>query len=336
MVRHNIPCASLTVTRNGHIVVDRAYGYRDPSRTAPLPTGMLFRIASLDKLVFATAAERMIAEGVIVGPTHERFTRDLKIFASLRRAGVLGTELADVDPRLYEVTIGQMLEHRSGIAVTYPDVKKVQEFLRVSRLPTSLDMLKYRVHGKLKYDPGAQWEYNNTANEMLWAIMQWINGGWAETVGKYVFTPAGTNGFGLSKTRPRDRSPQEVWYATARMARSIFPEDCGALLPVTDGGGMSFDSTLITSSAALARYLSTWYMGTGRPLVDSRGELAPGNDNGLGIYYGGWDGTWTMALQRRWTLTNVVVLFNHREERAGVKETDLGQAFSAVLDRLGW
>jgi CubicO group peptidase (beta-lactamase class C family) len=336
MVRHDIPCASLTITHNGKVVINRAYGYKNKARTKPLPTGTLFRMASLDKMVFHTAVERMMAEGVHVKATGEPFTRDLKIFRSLQKAGILSPELTNIDPRLYDVTVGQLCDHTSGIEVYYPSIKEVQGYYRITRLPTGMEFLKFKVNRKLKYDPGTHYEYNNTGNELLWYILQWVAGDWRKAVGKYVFTPAGTREIGISKTRPKERSRKEVWYSTRWTAPSIFPEDHGKLLPVTDGGATDFDMTLIASSEALARYLSTWYMGTGRPLVDAQGNLAKGNDNGYGVYYGSWDGTWSMMLQRRWTLTNVVVLFNHREERQGVESTDLSQAFSVAMDRVGW
>jgi CubicO group peptidase (beta-lactamase class C family) len=337
MVRHDIPCASLTVTKDGRIVINRAYGYADIERTRPLPTGTLFRMASLDKMLFRTAVDRMIASGVRLKETGEPFTRDLKIFRSLQKAGRLAPEFEDIDPRIYDVTIGQLCEHTSGIEIHYPSMQEVQGFLHITRLPNPLEWLKFRASRKLKYDPGTHYEYNNTGNDVLWCALQWVNGGWRETLGAYVFLPAGAADFGVSKTRPGDRSRREVWYSTQNTAPSMFPEDRGKPLPVTDGGGaIDFDMAPIASSEALARYLCTWYMGTGRPLVDAQGRLANGNDNGLGVYYGAWDGTWSMMLQRRWTLTNVVVLFNHREERPGVESTDLGKIFSGLLDRMGW
>lgn len=337
MVRHQIPCASLSIAHEGVVVVDRAYGYKDQSRTQALPPGTLFRMASLDKMLFTTAAERMVAEGVVIGATGERFTLDLRIFETLRNAGVLGVNLSSVDPRLYDVTIGHLLTHKSGIAVTYPAVKDVQEFLGIDRPPNAMDMLRFKIHGALKSTPGSTYEYNNTASEMLWAILQWINGGWRETIDRYVLGPAGTSEFDLSRTRPADRNANEVWYSTRNLGASIYPDDRGALLPVTDGGGsVNFDNALIASSEALVRYLNMWYVGSGRPLLDAQGKLATGNDNGLHYWYGAWDGTWAMALQRRWTLTNVVVLFNHREERPGVESTTLHDAFGAEMDRAGW
>jgi CubicO group peptidase (beta-lactamase class C family) len=336
MIRQQIPCGSLTVTRNGKVVINRAYGYKDKERTKPLPTGSLFRIASLDKMVIRTAVDRMIIEGKQIPGTEDPFIRDIKIFRSLQNAGVLGSELKNADPRLFDVTIGQMVDHKSGIAIYYPSMKEVQAFFHTSQLPTDMEILRYLACRKLKDTPGAREEYNNTANGMLWLIIQWINGGMLNTLRHYVYGPADTTEFGVSKTRPKDRNANEVWYSTGRTGASIYSEDNGKMLPMTDGGSQLFDTTMIASSEALARYLSTWYMGTGRPLVDTKGNLAQGNDNGFGVYYGAWDGTWTMMFQRRWTLSNCVLLFNQREERPGVESMDIASPFIVIMEKIGW
>ena len=77
-------------------------------------------------------------------------------------------------------------------------------------------------------------------------------------------------------------------------------------------------------------------MGTGRPLMDATGKLAQGNDNGIGIYKGSWDGVFTMMFQKRWTLNNCVLLFNQREERPGVTQGELYQPLYDVIEEIGW
>ncbi|MEI6501969.1 MAG: serine hydrolase domain-containing protein [Armatimonadota bacterium] len=338
MKRHAIPCASLAVSKDGKVVAKRAYGYAEPAHTRPLQTDALFRIASCDKMLMASAVDRLAAEGWTVQGTGETFDRDLRIFRSMKAVGFIGPELTNVDPRLYDVTIGQMVDHKSGIAVLYPPVGDVQAFLKLDRLPKQSEVIKWHINQKLTADPGSKGAsyYNNTAYGMLYGIVEWLTGSTMVYIRDHVLETAGSTEIDLSRTRPSDRNPKEVWYSTLNTGVSIFPEDAGARLPTTDGGTVSWDDTLIFSAEALVRYLSKWYIGTGKPLLDDKGQLASGLDNGFGIYYGEYVGTLTTMFQRRWTMCNAALLFNQNEGPPGVAAEDIAKPLLDVLEKTGW
>jgi len=334
MVYHAIPLGSLAVSKDGVVAVKRAYGYREREGKTPLATDALFRPASLDKQIARSAVHQMIDEGRTVTATGETLALGLKVFASLRQAGVIGPELKDVDPRLYDVTIEDLLEHRSGIEVCYPSVEEVRQFFGLTRMPNAIDYLKWHANRPLKSAPGTVQEYNNTAYAMVRHIIEWLTGDWPAYVREHIFEPAGSLEVVRSRTKPSDRDPREVWYDTGATGPSIFPEDNGRLLPTTDGGAISQDEGIAVSAEALVRYLSYWYCASARRLLDDNGNLL--TDNGMHIFFGSSDGVSSAMFQCRWTLCNFAVLFNHREERPDIEPLDYTKAIQEVLKGVNW
>jgi hypothetical protein len=331
---YEIPTGSFALTKDGRLLAVRAYGYYDAECTRPLTPVAMFRMASLDKMIIRTAIGLLIEMKRRTPVTDELITRDLRIFRTLKNAGIIGKRIPIEDPRLLEVTIGQMIDHTSGIAIEYPAISAVRESLGLHGMPDQLDFLRWHASRRLETDPGAVEKYNNTANVLLWYSIHWLTGNALNFLQQQVFPSGISSEVALSRTRSKDRLRSEVWYSTKRMAPSIYPEDEGKQLPVTDGGRDLYDYAMIASARALVLYCDRWYMGLGVPLFDRPGHLA--KDNGWTIYNGSWDGVSSTMFQRRWSLCNAALLFNHREERDGIKPTDMAEMLVNVIEPLGW
>ncbi|MCX6359848.1 MAG: serine hydrolase [Armatimonadetes bacterium] len=336
MRAHEIPSGSLALSKDGVVVAERAYGFYDRGRSRRLTPSAMFRLASVDKMIIRSAIGRIIALGRLAPLTGEPVTRDLRPFRTLQAAGLLGPPVIVADPRMLDVTVGQMIDHTSGIAIEYPAVAAIRADLGVTRMPTQLDVLRWFAGRKLESDPGRAEKYNNTANMLLWHCVHWLTGDALRLLHTEVFPVGLAAEVALSRTRPQDRQPNEVWYSTRGMAPSIYPDDAGRQLPVTDGGRDLYDHTMIASARALVGYCGRLAMATGKPLLDERGRLAPGIDNGWTIYFGSWDGTSTMIFQRRWSMCHAALLFNHREERPGIKQADAAKTVLDVIEPLKW
>jgi CubicO group peptidase (beta-lactamase class C family) len=337
MEEHEIPSGSLAVSKDGSLLVKRAYGYLDKDEKKALPVNAKFRLASIDKIITATGVEMMCRLGPKVEPTGEVFHRDLRVFRALWKAGVRPPEGAKPDPRIFEITVGHLLEHKSGLA-DLGTAREAMKGLVLTELPTPLDYLRCNFLHPLTFDPGAKSEYSNTGYATLRFILHWLSGDFLAFMKKHVLFPTGARDFGLTKCRPSERDPKEVWYSTKFNGPSLFPEDGGKECPGPEGGaGEYYDSTLVltASAEAVVRYLDFWYFGAARLLRDPRtGKLAQGNDNGGSIYFGSMIGAATMMTQRRHTMCNVALLFNHREEREG-RKSDMGTPVISVLEAVG-
>jgi hypothetical protein len=91
-----------------------------------------------------------------------------------------------------------------------------------------------------------------------------------------------------------------------------------------------------TSAEAVMRYLSSWYFGEAwRVWTEDPAHLAPGLNNGGGVYFGGITGIRTMMHHRRRTMCNFAFLMNWVRTRPGVKERTSTNGWSRCARRSG-
>ena len=100
---NEIPGAALAVAKEGRLVYARGFGWADRENRKPVQPHSLFRIASISKPITAVAILRLVDKG--------KLKLDDKAFALLSHKPHLGKD-TKVDPRLKEVTIRHLLQHR--------------------------------------------------------------------------------------------------------------------------------------------------------------------------------------------------------------------------------
>ncbi|MFD0474335.1 serine hydrolase domain-containing protein [Nonomuraea thailandensis] len=99
IVERAISCAQLAITKNGKLVLARAYRYSDDPAVPTLNPTSLFRIASLSKHITAVAIMRLAQDG--------------KLSLGTSVATLLGLPTT-ADPRLANVTVWRLLQHTGG------------------------------------------------------------------------------------------------------------------------------------------------------------------------------------------------------------------------------
>src|SRR4051794_24047417 len=102
---HQAPGAALAVARNGKIVYARGFGYSDVAKKEKVDPDALFRIASVSKPITAAAVMQLVEKGKL--KLDEPAFKLLDIKPHLEKD-------AKVDPRLAQITIGQLLRHTGG------------------------------------------------------------------------------------------------------------------------------------------------------------------------------------------------------------------------------
>jgi CubicO group peptidase (beta-lactamase class C family) len=102
------------VSRHGEIVFDEVLGCSNLETQAPMRSDTLFRIASMSKPITSVAALMLIEEGKIALDTPvSRFVPELANRRVLKNpAGALD----DTVPAMREITVEDLMTHRSGIA----------------------------------------------------------------------------------------------------------------------------------------------------------------------------------------------------------------------------
>src|ERR1043166_8110560 len=106
MKKWKIPGGSVAVAREGKIVYSRGFGFVDENKNQTAGTNNLYRIASVSKPVTALAIMKLVEDG--------KLSLSDKVFG---KSALLGNDyyLSVVsDPRIYSITVEQLLEHTSG------------------------------------------------------------------------------------------------------------------------------------------------------------------------------------------------------------------------------
>jgi N-acyl-D-amino-acid deacylase len=106
MKEHSVPGASIAVTDKGRVVFARGYGYSDVVAKEVVQPANLFRIASISKPITAVAILQLIEQ--------KKLKLDDTVFEVLNSEDDIKAADDKFDPRLRDITIRHLLEHRGG------------------------------------------------------------------------------------------------------------------------------------------------------------------------------------------------------------------------------
>ena len=162
---------SVLIAEKGLIVLNKGYGFADYKQEIPNTPHTQFSIGSVTKL-FTCAAIRMEADrgGLSPDDTLAKYIPDYP--------------LGD------EITISQLLYHRSGIVDVFNDLsyKFMDDPFTIEEL---IDKFKYE---PLEFDPGTQYDYSNSGYILLAYIIEQSSGfSYYEYIEKKLFTPLEMN-----------------------------------------------------------------------------------------------------------------------------------------------
>ncbi len=132
-----------------------------------------FRVGSVTKTFTATIVLQLVDEG------------------KLGLSSTLEDYLPGVVPRGDEITIRQLLQHRSGL-VNYTDY--LSWLKRRLRSPSSrpIDLLRFAGSKPLVFEPGTQWSYSNTNYIALGLVIEQVTArSYANELERRIFRPLG-------------------------------------------------------------------------------------------------------------------------------------------------
>src|SRR5437588_8769090 len=140
LARTGVPSASVAIVKDGQIVYAKAYGDAKLEPKTPATPAMRYSIGSISKQFTAAAILLLQEQG--------KLSLDDKV----------GKYVPDLT-RANEVTIRQLLSHRSGYQDYWP-----QDYVMPGMLqPTSAQKIMDAWARKpLDFDPGTKWQYSNT------------------------------------------------------------------------------------------------------------------------------------------------------------------------------
>ena len=330
MGARGIPAAALCVSRNGTILLERAYGWQDQARLIPLRPSAMFRIASLCKPITASAIQALIAQGQLSPDAHA---------FNLGQAGggILAiTPFVTPDPRLASVTVAHLLAHTGGwdrglSGDPMFESISIASALAIPGPPGPEDIARYMMGRPLDHAPGTTYSYSNFGYMLLGLILQQVSGSnYADYIHSQLFSPLGVAAteIELGHTLAAQRNPREPWYSDPGIGPSVFSPSQNVLSP--DGSfyleAMEAHGGLISTSEAYARFLNAYW-------IDGSPRAGNGQD---WTFLGSLPGTFTLGRQRP-DGVNIVAFFNQRSDSSWLPYEDIqAQMDAAAMSITSW
>ena len=311
MQSNRISGGLLGVMKDGEVILERSYGWKDTARKVPLAPDALMRLGSVTKPFTAAGVQRMIASGLI-SPADRVFDLDGD------GSGLLRIEPFPAlgDERLRAVTVQHLLEHRAGWDagagrdLTFAELEAARE-MGVASPPGRREMARWILGQPLQFRPGARHAYSNEGYLFLGLIIEEYSGRtFLDFLGSAVLEPAGiaSSEVQLARTRRADRHAREPWYESKGSCESVLQP--GTKVECAYGGwdleAHLSSGGLIASTRALLEFLDS-YIIVGSSVGLERKDRRPGS--WVLSHTGGFAGTTALARQRGDGI-HYAVLFN--------------------------
>lgn len=257
---HRVPGASIAVTHKGRVVLTRGYGYSDIAAKEVVKPISLFRIASISKPITAVAILQLIEQ--------KKLQFDDKVFEVLDYEEVIKATGAKFDPRLREITIRQLLEHRGGwdrnqsFDAMFQSVRFAKQ-VGVNAPADQTAVIKAMLSQKLDSDPGKQYVYSNFGYCLLGRVIEKFSGqDYADYVKEKVLAPIGITTMRIGATRLDGRAKNEVRYYQPGTGKSVFEADLDQETPHPYGAwnleAMDSHGAWIASAVDLAKFAAAF------------------------------------------------------------------------------
>jgi N-acyl-D-amino-acid deacylase len=318
-----IPAGTLAVMKNGRLLLARGYGFADRARRHVIAANALLRIASISKPITAAAIYKLMHDGKIKPGT--------RVFPLLAINLPRGRK---PDPRLKDITIQDLLEHRGGWDrdKAFDPMFRSREIAAALRKPgpaTSRDIIRYMAGQPLQFTPGSKSVYSNFGYCVLGRVIEKVTGrSYLSYVRRAILAPLLIRDVQVGRTLPARRSPREPYYADPGTGASVFPRWGKASVLAPDGTfyleAMDAHGGLIASAEDLVRFMQAYWL-DGRP----RGP----REVATYCSFGSLPGTFGMALQRA-DGVNIAVLFNQRTDASGLKYDNIEEMMNRASDEV--
>lgn len=329
MSARGIDAAELVILKKDKIVFSHSYGWFDEDHTHPLTPDAVMRIASVSKPITKAVVMKLITDKKLTGSDLVFCLDGNTTDCWLTIEPIAG---AEVDPRLKDITVKMLLEHQGGwdreassFDPMFGDLK-IANTLGVNPPVDKYQIASYMMGRKLNFTPGEKSVYSNFGYSLLGMIIEEVSGKtYLQVVHDEIFTPLGIDNVYLAQTLPENRLTNEAHYNCPGMGTSVFNPGTTVCWP--DGGWnidhMDAHGGILTNAETLAKFISTYCIGTGFPKTDSCGEWA---------FYGSLDGTLSMVIQRSDDL-NWVVILNQRENQSYGSHEDIRDMIDKLVPR---
>ena len=323
MKERTIRAGTLAVSRGGWTFLARGYGFADRAGKRRLRAEDPLRLASVVKPITAAAVRKLVRD--------KKLTLDTKAFPLLGLKPLPGKK---PDPRLNDISIRQLLEHRGG----WDRDKAFDPMFRPLEIAAAVgkagpagprDIIRYMMGQPLQFTPDEQSCYSNFGYCVLGRVIEKVSGqDYLSYVRKEILAPLKIESVTLGRSLPKDRKPREPVYLDPRTGRNVVQPRSRTAVPLPDGGfyleALDSHGGLIGSSVDLIRFLDAYWI-SGEPRRSNGGSFS---------HFGSLPGTWSMVMQEL-NGVNVVAVFNQSTDPSKRKYETIKDMMRQAADRLG-
>lgn len=231
--KNNIKGASVAITYQEKLVYAKGFGIANDETGELVQPGHLFRIASVSKLITATAIMKLCEQGKL-SLTDTVFGKN----------GILSAKRFQSfnDPRIGKITIKHLLNHTSGWSKKYGDPIFNSLFIARkmnSEQPSDLDMIiQFTLNEKLSFTPGTRYSYSNFGYAVLGRIIEQVSGmSYENYVVSNLLRPNGIYDMHIGRNFYHEKFPNEVkYFEPAGSAYCLAVDGSEKMVPKSYGG----------------------------------------------------------------------------------------------------
>lgn len=238
MCDNNVPGATLAVARDGVLLYQRGYGWADEALAHAMEPHTPMRLASVSKPITVAAVRQLITDGVLD-------LNDYVFDLGQPQGGLLSLDPFPTlgDPRLADVTVRHLIEHRGGwnrdIAgdLTYREVQ-IASAMGIPSPPGREQTVRYILGQPLQFTPDSGSNYSNIGCLVLGLIVEQKSGMPLDRfIQERLLTPIGVDDADhqAGRTFASDQDPREHWYHSSGTAVNVF-DPAGPRVPPPYGG----------------------------------------------------------------------------------------------------
>lgn len=201
MTTHNIPGASLAISKNGKLVYMKGYGFADQAANEKVTPDHRFRLASVSKTFTGVAIMKMVQDG--------RFPLDAKVFGA---GGILGTEFGTppYNSNVSNMTVQHLLQNVTGSwgGATGGDV--IDQNPSYTNVQLFNWILNTRPNPKT---PGSFYDYSNINFWIAGRVIEKVSGkSYINFIRENVLAPLGITSVDIAGKTLAEKKQNEVRY----------------------------------------------------------------------------------------------------------------------------
>ncbi|WP_442484150.1 serine hydrolase [Aeoliella sp. SH292] len=328
MTQHDISAGVAAIMRDGKLLYRRAFGWDNSARTVPIDEDVTMRIASITKPLTAATIRNLIADGHI--------SLNQRVFSlDEPGSGILDHSPFgnDFDPRLKDITVNHLLQHRGGwnrdqVGDWTYDEREIASDMSLPSPPGRDATLRWILGNDagLQHNPGSTYSYSNIGFMVLGMIAEEVTGKpHLEVMREEVFRPVGIPDHMIKQGRTfaADQDPREPHYE-AGIGLSVFGS---GFVSNRAYGGWDHEARIgqggiVADPIAILEYMQHYIISGG-----DIGLPVPTSGGSTRSHGGSLSGTSTVAVQRADGI-DYVIFFN-KSDTVGTADSEFNKLINA-------